>query len=804
MATELGKAYIQIVPSAKGISGAIKGQLDPEAASAGSSAGESLSGRLISVVKAAIVTAGIGKVIGTSITEGSALQQSLGGVETIFKTSAGKVKEYANQAYKTSGMSANSYMENVTSFSASLLQSLGGNTGKAADVANMAMIDMSDNANKFGSNMGDIQNAYQGFAKQNYTMLDNLKLGYGGTKSEMERLLADATKLTGVKYDINNLSDVYNAIHAIQGDLNITGTTAKEAATTFSGSFDSMKASAQNVLGNLALGKDLGPSLSALSETTSNFLLNNFLPMVTNIIKGLPGAIGTFATEFGSKLASAGRDGASQLGLALNVGLVGIGAQMSTALQPLVTGIQTMFGQLPALFTTVASAITPVIAMIANAITQMDFSGIQAVLSAIIPAISAGFSTMMAIIQPAIQGVITSFTGLWNAAQPLISMLASALMPAFQILGSFLGGVFKGALMGVQVIFDALKVVIQVLTPVVGVLVTAFKAIAPVLQTIAQWIGTVIGTFGTFGGAGTTLKSIMSSAWSGIKTAVSVAGTGIKAVIAAIKTVFSALGSAGGSLKGLLSAAWSGIKSAVSAAGSGIKSVVSAVKSVFTSLGSAGSSLKSVLSSAWSGITSAVSSAKGTISSVVSSIKSKFKSLGDINLLSIGKHIISGLIQGINSMVSEVGNAISRIANKVTSGIRKALKIHSPSRVTAELGMYTGKGFVNGIESMIPAAGKMADKLSAEAMMDTKDSTSFGLNPGQISKVTSVDFNQVNSANETESTIISQLNDVMSLLARDPQYQVVLDSGTLAGELTPKVDNQLATNWRKNDNKIGR
>lgn len=170
MATELGKAYVQIIPSAKGIGGSIKGQLDPEAASAGSSAGESLSSKLISVVKAAIVTAGIGKAIGASITEGAKLQQSLGGVETIFKKSAGKIKQYASQAYRTAGMSANDYMENVTSFSSSLLQSLGGNTGKAAKVANMAMIDMSDNANKFGSNMGDIQNAYQGFAKQNYTI----------------------------------------------------------------------------------------------------------------------------------------------------------------------------------------------------------------------------------------------------------------------------------------------------------------------------------------------------------------------------------------------------------------------------------------------------------------------------------------------------------------------------------------------------------------------------------------------------------------------------------------------------------
>ncbi|WP_270782388.1 phage tail protein [Enterococcus lactis] len=294
MATELGQAYVQIIPSAKGISGAIKSQLDPEASSAGISAGNTLGGKFASVMKGVIATAAIGKTFSMALTEGADLQQSLGGVETLFKGSADKVKKYADEAYKTSGLSANAYMENVTSFSASLLQSVGGDTEKAADVANMAMIDMSDNANKMGTNMGDIQNAYQGFAKQNYTMLDNLKLGYGGTKEEMQRLLSDAEKITGVKYDINNLSDVYNAIHAIQENLDITGTTAKEAASTFSGSFAAMKASLSNVLGKMALGQDIQPSLNQLAETTSTFLFGNFIPMVGNILKALPGAIVTF------------------------------------------------------------------------------------------------------------------------------------------------------------------------------------------------------------------------------------------------------------------------------------------------------------------------------------------------------------------------------------------------------------------------------------------------------------------------------------------------------------------------------
>lgn len=300
MATELGQAYVQIMPSAKGISGMIKNAIAPEASEAGQSAGMTIGSSIASIATKVIAAAGIGKAFSAAISEGANLQQSLGGIDTLFKDSAEKVKGYANEAFRTAGLSANAYMENVTGFSASLLQSLGGDTAKAADVANMAMIDMSDNANKMGTSMDRIQDAYQGFAKQNYTMLDNLKLGYGGTKTEMERLLADAEKLTGVKYDINNLADVYQAIHAIQGQLDITGTTAKEASSTFSGSFAAMKASAQNVLGKLALGENVMPTLQALLDTTSTFLFNNFIPMVSNVFSGL----GLLLTEGLSKVAS--------------------------------------------------------------------------------------------------------------------------------------------------------------------------------------------------------------------------------------------------------------------------------------------------------------------------------------------------------------------------------------------------------------------------------------------------------------------------------------------------------------------
>lgn len=285
--TELAKAYVQIIPSADGVKGKIQEALGEEAESAGKSAGASVGSNLIGTLKKALVVAGIGAAIKESIEAGAELQQSIGGIETLFKDNADTVKQYAADAYKTAGLSANDYMQSVTGFSASLLQGLGGDTAKAAEVANMALVDMSDNANKMGSDMGSIQNAYQGFAKQNYTMLDNLKLGYGGTKSEMERLLKDAEKFSGVKYDIDNLSDVYNAIHVIQGELDITGTTAKEASTTISGSMDSMKSSFQNVLADLALGNDLSASMQGLGDSIAA-VAQNIIPVITNIITSVP------------------------------------------------------------------------------------------------------------------------------------------------------------------------------------------------------------------------------------------------------------------------------------------------------------------------------------------------------------------------------------------------------------------------------------------------------------------------------------------------------------------------------------
>lgn len=288
---EMAKAYVQIVPSAQGIKGALEDVFGKETDGLGTKTGLSIGTQLVGTIKKVVAAAGIGKIIKDSIDMGGALQQSIGGIETLFKDSADTVKQYAAQAYQTVGLSANDYMEQTTSFAASLLSSVSKDTNAAAQLANMAMVDMADNANKMGTDMQDIQNAYQGFAKQNYTMLDNLKLGYGGTQAEMQRLLNDAEKFSGVHYDLGNLADMYSAIHVIQQDMDITGTTAREAATTLTGSFASMSAAFQNVLGNWSTGADLTAPLQALTDTARTYLVGNLLPMIGNVLQGIPQVI---------------------------------------------------------------------------------------------------------------------------------------------------------------------------------------------------------------------------------------------------------------------------------------------------------------------------------------------------------------------------------------------------------------------------------------------------------------------------------------------------------------------------------
>ena len=460
---ELGKAYVQVVPSAQGISGSISNVLKGESASAGTTAGATIASKIKGVLLKAGVGIAVTKGLKASLEAGGALQQSLGGLETIYGDAADAAKNYAKEAYKA-GISQNSYAEQAVSFGAALKQAYEGDTAKAVKAANTAILDMTDNAAKMGTPLENIQNAYQGFAKQNYTMLDNLKLGYGGTKSEMERLLADASKLSGQEYDISNLGDVYDAIHVIQQDLGLTGVAAKEASETFSGSFQAMKAAGENVLASLSLGQDVGPMMSSFVQTVVTFIGGNLIPMVVNIVKSLPEAVVAAIQTGGPMLLNAGRTLFTSIQTGLTTGLPQLLSTVSTALpqilQTITNNLPTMLSAgmrlivglargilaaIPQVITTVAQMIPRIVAFLATNIPVIAQKGADMVkqlatafitnLPTVVAAIGRlGISIVSGIIKlvPTVIGAAVSLvgglvTGLGGGAINLVKSAASKL-----------------------------------------------------------------------------------------------------------------------------------------------------------------------------------------------------------------------------------------------------------------------------------------------------------------------------------------------------------------------------------------
>ncbi|MBT9763549.1 hypothetical protein GPK73_03575 [Coprococcus comes] len=506
MATELAKAYVQIIPSAQGISGKIQQAIEPDAEVAGTSFG----GKLVGKIKGVIATAAIGKALASTISEGAALEQSLGGIETLFKDSADKVKANAAKAYQTAGMSANDYMELTTSFSASLLSSLAGDTSKAADVADMAMVDMSDNANKMGTNMEDIKNAYQGFAKQNYTMLDNLKLGYGGTKSEMERLLADAQKISGVEYNIDNLSDVYSAIHVIQGELDITGTTAKEAATTISGSFNSLKAAAQNVMGQITLGMDVGPALNQLATTLVTFAVGNLIPAIWNIVSALPTAIITFISALGPQLFTVVSELIPQIVNGISTGIPALYASAMQLIGQFNTGIQE---QLPTLLQKgvdfvanitngILQNLPQIIAMAGHIITYFA----NTIISSLPTILSAGASLLLKLVN-----------GIINNLPQIVQAAATAIV-------RFVGSIGRN-----------LPQILQSGITIIGKLTAGLiRAIPNLVGQIPAVIGAIVRTFGSENWGSIGLNIIKGIA-SGLSSAAHMLWDAVKSVLGSFK-----------------------------------------------------------------------------------------------------------------------------------------------------------------------------------------------------------------------------------------------------------------------------
>lgn len=503
-----GSVTIEINGDSKGLEKEINGigsKVKSGFGKIGSIAVAGLAGVTAAVGGAASALAGLGTA---SVNSYADLEQNIGGIETLFKGSADKVIKNAENAYKTAGMSANQYMETVTGFSASLLQSVGGDTEKAADSANMALIDMADNANKMGTSMESIQWAYQGFAKQNYTMLDNLKLGYGGTKEEMQRLLADAQKLTGVKYDISNLNDVFNAIHVIQGELGITGTTAQEAATTITGSIGSMKAAFDNFLnGSGTIDQLINTGLTAIQNIVN--AAGKLLPdLIQSIANATPQIVSTINTIFPQILnlimenAPTILNSIGQILMALSTTLMEYMPQILTLamqlIQYFINGIITM---LPQIIQMGVQLITQLITGIAQMLPQL----IPQAVNAIITIVNGLLTNIDQIIDAGIQLIMGLAEGLINAIPQLIEAIPTIIQ---NLINAIVNNLPKIIQMGIELIVKLAAGIIQ--------------AIPKLIAAIPQIIGAIINGLAQLPGMLLDVgKNLIQGLWNGISNAAS-------------------------------------------------------------------------------------------------------------------------------------------------------------------------------------------------------------------------------------------------------------------------------------------
>lgn len=522
MASDVATAYVQIVPSARGISGGIEQAIGGDAAV--SSAGASIGGKLTGAIIAAITTAGLGAALGKTLTEGAALEQSIGGVETLFKGSASQVTAAADQAFRTAGVSANNYMEQVTSFSATLLQGLGGDTSAAAGYADKAIVQMSDNANKMGTDMSAIQYAYQGFAKDNYTMLDNLKLGYGGTQSEMARLindsgvLGDSVKVTADTVKDVPFSSIIDAIGVIQDNLGITGTTAEEAATTLSGSFASMQAAASNVMANLTLGRDVGPALQGLAQTVTTFLAGNLLPAIGNILSALVLQVIPVGTQMLQSLGAGLAQGVPNfLAQALPMVLqftetlrTNFGNIVDAGIDLLLNLAQGIANGLPTLIEYVPQIVTNIAGLINDNAPKLLAAGLHIIVTLGLGLIQA-IPTLIANIPQIIQAVVSVFTAFnWiSLGSNIITMLKNgitSMVSAVQSAGTS--------------IFDAVKNAIANLPATLQSL--GSNAITSMANGLKSMLGSVLSAArGILTGIVGIIKGLPGQLWSLAKSAAS-------------------------------------------------------------------------------------------------------------------------------------------------------------------------------------------------------------------------------------------------------------------------------------------
>lgn len=479
----IAQAYVQIVPSTKGISGSISSALSGESASAGKSSGESIGSNLVSTLKGVIAAAGIGTLIKETLDAGGALQQSFGGIDTLYGEASTAMKEMSYQA-AAAGISANTYAEQAVSFGAALKQSFGDDIQGAAQAANQAILDMADNSAKMGTDISSIQNAYQGFAKGNYTMLDNLKLGYGGTKEEMQRLIDKANELNAEQgiasnYSISSFGDIAAAIHVVQEELGVAGVAAEEAETTFSGSFSSMAAAAQNLMADLSLGADITADIQMLATNTANFLIGNFIPMLWNILSGIPTLVTTMIQTIGAYLTENGPM------------LLQKGAETVTSL---VTGIQT---NLPVMLETAQTMLTEFLTIVEDNLPGILDKGIEMTGN-----IASGISQNLPEVIKSVGEMITQFLAyilehlpdIWQKGIEMVTKVAEGITSNMPAVVSAIAEVLANFL---STIAEKLPDILQKGVEMIGQMVAGIiESIPDVISGIGEVIENIKTTFG--------------------------------------------------------------------------------------------------------------------------------------------------------------------------------------------------------------------------------------------------------------------------------------------------------------------
>ena len=749
---DLGKAYVQIVPSAKGMTGGIKKELE----GAGNESGGGFGAAFGAAAKKLIAAAAIGATIKKSLDAGGAMQQSFGGLDTLYEDAAEGAKKYAYEAAKA-GISANSYAEQAVSFGASLKAAYGGDTQKAMEAANTAILDMADNAAKMGTPIENIQNAYQGFAKQNYTMLDNLKLGYGGTKTEMERLLKDAQDLTGVKYDINNLGDVYSAIHAIQENLHLTGVAAGEAKDTFTGSLGAMKASAENLLANLSLGKDITEPFKVMVESGKNFLVKNLAPMIGNIFKQLPTLL-IGISDVGTELLKE-----------LLTGITDNAASMTETAKTLIVDLINGFTSNIALLITAGIEITKAVIQGLSEVNWIEVG--KDILNALKEGIMSVSNTIFgkgATLDGVIADINAALPDILNKGIEIIDNVVTGIMSALpKILdtgGQIILSVGKG-------IVDALPIIFEKGGELINRLVTGISNGLPEIGTKA---GEIIGKFGRY---------LVEHFPEILQKGQEMMGQLIAGIIKAIPKVLQALFNLGKSMAeqfdginwleigvNIMNGIYEGFMSLVGTVGEAITSVCKSIWNAFTSFFQIASPSKKMKTGAIDIIKGIIEGLGATewINKAVSAMTSLAgKVLGGFDPTKAkakGTEILQNIKSGLED--STVMQTVTAAAGTVMTTVSNALKLEKDNPfVAAGLGM--GNAIATGIGNAAGAAVAAVRKVSEAASNEASAQA-------QAQRQASIDYAKthahINGSISAEAEMYGEVGDMSIIVDLLAQY----------------------------------